>query len=73
MSSPFTPTCRGTRTYHACRRHNRRRRKVCLVVGSIAALTLAGTANAAEPTRTTEIIHRRVDPFFPCLRLRHHR
>jgi hypothetical protein len=66
MSSPLTPTCRGNRTYHAYRRHNRRRRYASLVVGSMAALTLAGTANAAEPIRTTETLHRRIDASVTC-------
>jgi hypothetical protein len=39
----------------------RRRRTVPVIVGS-----LAGTLSATEPTRTTEIIHCRIDPRFPC-------
>jgi hypothetical protein len=37
-----------------------------VIVGSIAALSVAGTVSATEPTRTTEIIQHRVDPWFTC-------
>ena len=37
-----------------------------MILGSLAALTCAGTISASEPTRTTEIIHRRLDPWFAC-------
>jgi hypothetical protein len=47
-------------------RLSRRRRIVGVIVGSLAALTCAGALSATEPTRTIEIIHRRIDPWFPC-------
>ena len=56
----------ASRPDSAQKRLRRGRRTVGVILGSVAALTCAGTLSASEPTRTTEIIHRRLDPWFTC-------
>ena len=56
----------ASRPDSAQKRLRRGRRTVGVILGSVAVLTCAGTISASEPTRTTEIIHRRLDPWFTC-------
>ena len=62
-----TTTHPGSSSGRRRKRPGRRRLRIASIfAASLATLAFAGTVSATEPTRTTEILHRRIDPSFTC-------